>query len=175
MGRLAGVSLALDAVRAAYESDRQPETLAEASGYLKRLTAGRYQRIWTPFGESALCVDDPQGQSRRVEELSRGRANRFIGLPGTGIDLRPSRCRTAADPGRRFRQLRCPRARAAAQTVCDFAAAGHQVLVFTCHDHIRDVFRSLEVDIRCLPTPEEVAESGRPVLPEPLRHSSAAA
>ena len=62
-------------------------------------------------------------------------------------------------------------ARAAAQTVCDFAAAGHQVLVFTCHDHIRDVFRSLGVDIRCLPAPEEVAESGRPVLPESLdRH-----
>ena len=69
---LAGVSLALDAVRTAYESDRQPETLAEASAYLKRLTGGRYPRVWTPFGESALCVDDQQGQSRRVEALSRG-------------------------------------------------------------------------------------------------------
>ena len=167
------MSLALDAVCAAYESDRQPETLAEASGYLKRLTAGRYQRIWTPFGESALCVDDQQGQSRRVEALSRGtREQVYLSL----------RLALASAYGRRgaglplilddvFVNFDAQRARAAAQTVCDFAAAGNQVLVFTCHDHIRDVFQSLGVDIRCLPAPEDVAESGRPVLPEPAaRH-----
>lgn len=170
---LAGVSLALDAVRAAYESDRQPETLAEASAYLKRLTGGRYPRIWTPFGESALCVDDQQGQSRRVEALSRGtREQVYLSLRlalASAYSRRGAGLPLILDDV--FVNFDAQRARAAAQTVCDFAAAGHQVLVFTCHDHIRDVFRSLGVDIRCLPAPEEVAESGRPVLPEPLdRH-----
>ena len=163
---LAGVSLALDAVRKSYETDRQPETLAEASSYLKRLTAGRYPRIWTPFGESALCVDDQQGQARRVEALSRGtREQVYLSL----------RLALASAYGRRGAGLPlilddvlvnfdAERAQAAAETVCEFAAAGHQVLVFTCHDHIRDVFASLNVDIRCLPKPEDVAESGQPVL-----------
>ncbi len=165
---LAGISLALDSVRQAYETDRQPETLAEASSYLKRLTSNRYQRIWTPFGESALCVDDLQKNVRRVEELSRGTreqvylslrmalasayARRGAGLPLILDDV--------------FVNFDAHRSHAAAETVCDFAAAGHQVLVFTCHDHIRDVFASLDVDVRCLPPPEEVAETGQPVLRE---------
>ena len=165
---LAGISLALDSVRQAYETDRQPETLAEASSYLKRLTSDRYQRIWTPFGESALCVDDQQKKVRRVEELSRGTreqvylslrmalasayARRGAGLPLILDDV--------------FVNFDAHRSHAAAETVCDFAAAGHQVLVFTCHDHIRDVFASLDVDVRCLPPPEEVAEAGQPVLRE---------
>ena len=35
----------LDGVRKKYETDRQPETLQEASKYLGRLTGGRYKRI----------------------------------------------------------------------------------------------------------------------------------
>ena len=37
------------------------------------------------------------------------------------------------------------RAKAAAAVLRDFAAAGHQVLVFTCHEHISKLFRSLSV------------------------------
>ena len=149
---LAGVSLALDTVRRSYESDRQPETLAEASSYLKRLTAGRYQRIWTPFGESALCVDDQQAQAWRVEALSRGtREQVYLSL----------RLALASAYGRRgaglplilddvFVNFDAERARAAAETVHEFAAAGHQVLVFTCHDHIRDCFgRWMSTSVAC--------------------------
>ena len=165
---LAGISLALDSVRKSYESERQPETLAEASSYLKRLTTGRYQRIWTPFGESALCVDDQQGQARRVEALSRGtREQVYLSLRlalASAYSRRGAGLPLILDDV--FVNFDAERARAAAETVCDFAAAGHQVLVFTCHDHIRDEFRALDVDIRCLPKPEDVAESGRPVLRE---------
>ncbi len=168
---LSGIRLALDSVRRAYESDRQPETLAEASSYLKRLTAGRYPRIWTPFGESSLCVDDQQGKTWRVEALSRGTREQVY------LSLRLALASCYARRGARlpmilddvFVNFDAERSRAAAQTVCDFAAAGNQVLVFTCHDHIRDVFEELEVDLRCLPKPEEIAETGRPVLRETRR------
>ena len=164
---LAGISRALDAVRTSYESDRQPETLAEASGYLKRLTGGRYRRIWTPFGESSLCVDDEQEKTFRIESLSRGtREQVFLSL----------RLALAAAYARRgvalpvilddvFVNFDARRARAAAETVCEFAAAGHQVFVFTCHDHIQDVFRSLDVDVRRLPSVEQVVNEGIAVLP----------
>ena len=165
---LAGISRALDTVRTSYESDRQPETLAEASGYLKRLTGGRYRRIWTPFGESSLCVDDEQEKTFRIESLSRGtREQVFLSL----------RLALAAAYGRRgvalpvilddvFVNFDAKRARAAAETVCEFAAAGHQVFVFTCHDHIQDVFHSLDVDVRTLPSVQQVVSEGVAVLPD---------
>ena len=56
----------LDVVRHRYEQERQPETLQEASGYLDRLTEGRYRRVWTPLGEETLMVDDAQGNVMRV-------------------------------------------------------------------------------------------------------------
>ena len=34
----------------------------------------------------------------------------------------------------------------------DFAAAGHQLLVFTCHEHILKLFKSLRVPVSQLPS-----------------------
>ena len=71
----------LDAIRTTYEQQRQPETLQEASGYLDRLTQGRYHRVWTPLGEHVLRVDDAEGHSLPVEVLSRGtREQLFLSL-----------------------------------------------------------------------------------------------
>jgi len=47
---LATTCCILDMIRTTYERHRQPETLQEASGYLDRLTQGRYCRVWTPLG-----------------------------------------------------------------------------------------------------------------------------
>ena len=69
---LAAACSILDTIRDTYEQHRQPETLQEASGYLDRLTQGRYCRVWTPLGEHALRVDDAAGQALPVEALSRG-------------------------------------------------------------------------------------------------------
>jgi hypothetical protein len=164
---LSGISLVLGTVRKSYETERQPETLAEASAYLNKLTQARYQRIWTPFGESCLCVDDRDGQAVRVENLSRGtREQVYLSL----------RLALAAAYSRRgvplplilddvFVNFDAQRARCAAETVCQFAAMGHQVLVFTCHDHIRNVFADLKVDVRELPDAQQHAQSPQPVLP----------
>ena len=166
---LAATSLMLDSVRKSYEADRQPATLAEASGYMKRLTNGRYARIWTPFGESSLCVDDQDGRPIQVEHLSRGtREMVFLSL----------RLSLAAAYGRRgsglplilddvFVNFDAERSRWAAETVVDFAQNGQQVLVFTCHDHIRDVFHRMGIDLRELPVAAEVASAPFAVRPEP--------
>ncbi len=163
---MAGISSIMNSVQKSYETDRQPETLAEASGYLNQMTGGRYQRIWTPFGESSLCVDDRDNKPICVEHLSRGtREQVFLSL----------RLALAAAYSRRgaglplilddvFVNFDAQRARDAARTVVQFAAAGHQVLVFTCHDHIRDVFWDLGVDLRELPDAQRNAESPQPVM-----------
>jgi len=171
---LAATCRILDHIRATYERERQPETLQEAAAYLHRLTQGRYQRVWTPLGENVLRVDDAEGRSRPVEMLSRGtREQLFLSL----------RMALAASYARRGAALPlvlddvlvnfdADRAAAAAAVLRDFAAAGHQLLVFTCHEHILNIFASLKVPVSRLPgtimagrslisfqLPEEKAES----------------
>ncbi len=143
----------LDAIRIDYERDRQPETLLEASGYLARLTRGRYTRVWTPLGEDSLRVDDCEGNSLGVEMLSRGtREQLFLAL----------RLALAASYARRGAPLPmvlddvlvnfdAERAQAAGELLREFAEAGHQLLVFTCHEHVFELFRSLDVAAAQLP------------------------
>ena len=136
-----------------YEKDRQPDTLKEASRYLKRMTNGRYIRIWTPLAEDVLIVEDGNGRQLPIEVLSRGtREQLFLSL------------RLALVAGYKRRGVQMPvilddvlvnfdsdRTESAAKVIADFARAGHQVLVFTCHRHIKDIFASLQVDVRDIP------------------------
>jgi len=150
---LAVTGRTLDTIRTVYEQQRQPETLQEASGYLDRLTQGRYRRVWTPLGEDVLRVDDAAGNPLAVEVLSRGtREQLFLAL----------RLALAASYARRGATLPlvlddvlvnfdADRAAAAATVLRDFADAGHQVLVFTCHEHIFKLFESLQVPANRLP------------------------
>jgi len=150
-------SQTLENIRTVYEQQRQPETLQEASGYLDRLTCGRYRRVWTPLGEDVLRVDDAEGNSLAVEALSRGtREQLFLAL----------RLALAGSYARRGAQLPlvlddvlvnfdADRAKAAATVLRDFAAAGHQLLVFTCHEHILKLFKSLKVPVSRLPANTE--------------------
>ena len=154
---VAVTSRILDGIRTSYERDRQPETLQEASKYLRRLTEDRYVRVWTPLGEDVLLVDDAEGRSLPVELLSRGaREQLFVCL----------RLALAGCYARRGAQLPLvlddvlvnfdgQRAKAAAGLLRDFAAAGQQLLVFTCHEHILKLFKRLQVEVMCLPSNEE--------------------
>src|SRR5207245_734165 len=40
----------------------------------------------------------------------------------------------------------------AAKVLCDFAAQGHQVIMFTCHEHITDIFEDAGGEVRVLPS-----------------------
>jgi hypothetical protein len=150
---LAATKTALWRVCELYETERQPETLKVASTYLVKLTEGHYTRVWTPLGENALLVETAHGTSLPLEVLSRGtREAVFISL----------RLALVADFARRGAILPLVlddvlvnfdrrRARAAARVLQDFARHGHQVLLFTCHEHIVELFESEQVDIRILP------------------------
>ena len=156
---VSAVSQLLEKVRGRFERERQPETLDEASVYLAQMTLGKYERIWTPFGGSDLKIDTNEDESLSVEQLSRGtREQVFLAL----------RLALAASYGRRGTKLPIilddvlvnfdvARAQAAAEMLKQFAERGNQVLLFTCHEHIRDIFRDLEVPTRTLPHASDVA------------------
>lgn len=143
----------LDQIRTTYERDRQPETLQEASGYLDRLTQGRYHRVWTPLGQQVLRVDDSDGNSLPVEVLSRGtREQLFLSLR---LALTSSYARRGASLPLVLDDVLVnfdsDRAKAAAEVLRDFAATGHQLIVFTCHEHMLKLFKSLHVPVSRLP------------------------
>jgi hypothetical protein len=150
---LAVCQLALEAVRGFCERDRQPDALRDASAFLTRLTAGRYQRVWTRLGEQALQIDAGDGRTLTVEALSRGtREQLFLAL------------RLALVSAYARRGVRLPvvlddvlvnfdeeHVQLAGGVLREFAAAGHQVLVFTCHEHIARLLKGPRTEVRRLP------------------------
>ena len=162
---LATASCLLEDVCGTFERERQPETLREASTFLNQLTDGKYTRIWTPLGTNQLKIDDADEKSLPLEVLSRGtREAVFIAL----------RLSLAAAYARRGVMLPLvlddvlvnfdrDRAVHAARTLKTFAELGHQVMMFTCHDHIVDIFQDIDVEVRMMPA------QGRPGRAEILQ------
>jgi hypothetical protein len=78
------------------------------------------------------------------------------------------------------------RAKAAAHVLHDFARQGHQMLVFTCHEHIAGLFRDLKAPVNELPSNTErdpaplifeelpKEKPKKPVRPAPAGRKSAA-
>ncbi len=171
---LAMSSCLLEDVCATFEKERQPETLREASSFLGQLTDGKYTRVWTPLGTNRLKIDANDGQSLELDLLSRGtREAVFIAL----------RLSLASAYARRGVMLPLVlddvlvnfdrnRALYAARTLKTFAEMGHQVLMFTCHKHIAEIFQSIDVQVRQLPaqgTPgRAIAMAQSQVEPEPV-------
>ncbi len=150
---LAVTALMLEAIRQIYETERQPETLAEASQYLERFTEGKYVRIWTPLSSDALRVDDAKGQPISLDLLSQGTREAVF------LSLRLALCAAYSRRGAILPlvlddvmvNFDLRRARAAAAVLRDFAASGHQMLMFTCHQHIIRIFEAAGVEVRLLP------------------------
>ncbi len=159
-------SCLLEDVCGTFERERQPETLREASSFLNQLTDGKYTRIWTPLGTNKLKIDDAGGDSLPLDVLSRGTGEAvFIAL----------RLALASAYARRGVMLPLvlddvlvnfdrQRATHAAATLKTFAELGHQVMMFTCHDHIVDIFQEIGVEVRALP---DQGQPGRALPMEP--------
>ena len=151
----------LEMIRESYESKRQPETLREASKYLEKLSDGKYVRIWTRMTGEELLVDNVNDETIAVEKLSRGtREAVFLSLR---LALVGAYARRGAVVPMVLDDVLVnfdgQRARNAAEVLYDFSRNGYQILMFTCHDHIRDIFHSLGADVRILPAHRDVFES----------------
>lgn len=166
---LATCSQMLEAIREKYELKRQPEALREASGYLQRLTEGQYTRIWTRMiGEELLC-DNANEETITVDRLSRGTREAVY------LSLRLALIGAYARRGAVLPMVLddvlvnfdARRTRAAAELLCDFSQKGYQLLMFTCHEHMAEVFDSLNATVKCLPHHRDVYE--RQAVPTDFR------
>ena len=107
-----------------------------------------------PLDRRGLLVENDQGESLSLDVLSRGtREAVFIGLR---LALLGSFARRGAmlplvldDVLVNFDT---ERVRCAAEVLCEFSRAGHQVIMFTCHEHITDIFEAAGGEVRLLPS-----------------------
>ena len=144
----------MEDIRRAYEKERQPETLREASRYLKRLTNGLYVNIWTPLGEDALFVDASNGETLDVAALSRGtRELLFIAIRlALVVSFEKHGVQMPLIWDDVLVNFDYKRAAAAAKLLYDFAKSGRQIFLFTCHEHICRLFLRMGVPVCVLPT-----------------------
>jgi uncharacterized protein YhaN len=151
-------------MRRRFEKENISGTLNTASAYLHRISSGRYHKIWAPLGEDFLCVDDEYGRTFRVEQLSGGTreqlflAIRFalvrefnkrgIELPVVMDDL--------------FVNFDEERTEAAVECLIEIASEGLQVLFFTCHQHLAEMFQQKQVEPLWLPGHKVAYDINRP-------------
>ena len=141
-----------------FETQRQPETLRNASLWLETITEGDYGRIWTPLGEDLLYVDDAQGQPWAIDSLSRGTRESIY------LSLRFALVRSYHEEGISLPLIlddvlvNCDlsRAKNAIKAIHQFSNEVGQVLFFTCHDHIADLFSQIGADVRPIIKPDTV-------------------
>jgi uncharacterized protein YhaN len=158
---LASSTQMLEMIRESYESKRQPETLKEASTYLQRLTEGKYSRIWTRLIGEELLVDNSDEETIPVDKLSRGTREAVY------LSLRLALVGAYARRGALIPMVLDDvlvnfdgrRAHSAAELLCEFSRNGYQILMFTCHEHMQDLFHSLGADVKTLPRHKDVYES----------------
>ncbi len=143
----------IDRHRECVERSGQPKLLKHASEYLSRLTCGRYHNIWTPLGERNLAIDVDHGESLRVQHLSNGTREQLF------LAIRLAMVQSFADSGVKlpmvlddvFVNFDQTRTEAAVDTLVDFAKQGQQVLMFTCHLHLAQMFASRGIEPVWLP------------------------
>jgi uncharacterized protein YhaN len=134
----------LEEIRSRFERTRQPATLAAASEYLKRLTAGKQSNIWTPLGQRQLMTDDQDGHTLQVEQLSGGtREQLFLSIRFALVDeFRRQGIELPMVLDDVIVNFDQQRAEAAVETLLELTARGHQILFFTCHAHLAQLFES---------------------------------
>ena len=132
-----------DLAKQVYEEQRQPDVLTLASKYFAAMTRGVYARVLAPLGTTDLMVEESKGGKRkRPEALSRGTkeqlylamrlalaavyAEQLVALPLIADDI--------------LVNFDNDRAAATAKLLASYAAEGNQVLAFTCHRHLAEVF-----------------------------------
>ncbi|SEB75206.1 AAA family ATPase [Paenibacillus sp. GP183] len=143
-------SLLLKKARDIYERDRQPGVLIRASAYFEQMTQGNYTGIKAPFGEQKLVAMHHSGRTLDTGYLSRGTAEQLY------LSMRFALAEEYA--GRAVLPLIMDdilvnfdeqRMESCLQVINELSQR-HQILLFTCHTHVRDAAKRMISDHRLI-------------------------
>ncbi|WP_168120620.1 AAA family ATPase [Paenibacillus sp. HB172176] len=128
----------IERTKRVYEEERQPAVLRKASLYMKQLTGGRYIRVAARQEQSELELINSNGSAVDSRFLSRGTAEQLY------LAMRLALACEAAQGVKLplllddlFVNFDQSRLHAAVRLVAELAR-DRQILLFTCHEHIRD-------------------------------------
>jgi uncharacterized protein YhaN len=167
--------LLLEETRLTVARDHQPPVLRDASHWLARLTDGRHTAITTTIDEARLEVHDRDGSVWKPERLSRGtREQVFLALRLALVrDLQRHGVPLPLVMDDALVNFDDERARAAARVLVEFVSdqpSERQMLVFTCHAHVAEIFAEANATVRSLSEPGRTWRRSEPVaLPAPPR------
>ena len=150
--------LLLEETRLSVARDHQPPVLRDASHWLTRLTDGRHTSITTTIDEARLEVHDADGGVWKPERLSRGtREQVFLALRLALVrDLQRHGVQLPLVMDDALVNFDDDRARAAARVRVEFVSdqpGERQMLVFTCHAHVAEIFAEAQASVRSLSDP----------------------
>ena len=137
--------LLIEKARGRYERERQPAVVQAAERYFIEMTLGRYRRIIAPLGESSLHVVEANGQEKTPDQLSRGTREQLYLALRFGL-IEQFRERSGPLPivvDEVLVNFDRERALAAARGFARLAQR-HQVIAFTCHEWVVDLFREAD-------------------------------
>ena len=138
----------LEEARRKFERERQPGVVRHAEKFFTQITDGRYRQVYAPLGEQTITVTDADGQTKQPSELSRGtREQLFLSLRfglirelGQRTEPLPvvvDEVLVNFDPERALR---------AAVAFTELSST-NQVLVFTCHPTVVELFRNAASEV----------------------------
>ena len=133
----------LEEARRKFEQERQPGVVRHAEEFFTAITDGRYRQAYAPLGEQTITVTDADGRTKQPSELSRGtREQLFLSL----------RFGLIRELGQRTEPLPVvvdevlvnfdPQRALGAATAFTELSKTNQVLVFTCHPTVVDLFHN---------------------------------
>jgi uncharacterized protein YhaN len=133
----------LGQVKSRYEEEKQPELIRRSGAFFEKITSGRYNGIHVSIDERQILVSDPRGAVKKIDQLSRGTREQLLISLRLGLiheyELRSEPLPVVIDevlvnfdPGR---------AKELAGILVEFAA-DRQILVFTCHPSMADIFEN---------------------------------
>ena len=146
--RLTLAEALLERTQKKFERERQPSVIRHAQASFSGITGGRYQRLYVPIGEQTIAVTADDGGDKQPAELSRGTREQLY------LALRFGLIREFGEHAERLPvvvdealvNFDSERARLAAQAFSELAQT-NQVLVFTCHRTIVDMFENVGAQV----------------------------
>ena len=139
--RLVLAKTLLEQTQQKFEQERQPDVIKHAREFFDYVTDKRYNKLYAPIGEKKILVVDTNGNNKQPSELSRGtREQLYLALRfGLIRDLGERTERLPVVIDEVLVNFDPSRARLTAQSL-KLLARDNQILVFTCHPGMRDLF-----------------------------------
>ena len=131
-----------------FEEERQPSVIQHAEEFFGDVTGDRYQRLYAPIGQQTITVIDESGRDKSPSQLSRGTREQLY------LALRFGLIREFGEHAEHLPvvvdealvNFDAERAQFAASAFAELSET-NQVLVFTCHRTIADMFANVGANV----------------------------